>query len=64
MQKLRVFSILLFVSITMILGSCAEDETLTEVENNLEMTNDGDDEDVDGGMSSSDGDDEDVDGGM
>ncbi len=45
MQKLRAFTILLFVSFAMILGSCAEDETLNEVETTLEMTYDDEDED-------------------
>ncbi len=62
MQKLRALTILLFVSFAMILGSCAEDETLNEVETTLEMTADGDDEDKDGGMSEVN--DEDKDGGM
>ncbi len=66
MQKLRAFTILLFVSFAMILGSCAEDETLNEVETTLEMTADGDQEDPDeGGMTITDGEQEDPDeGGM
>ncbi len=48
MQKLRAFTILLFVSFAMILGSCAEDESLKEIENNVEMT-DIDEEDDDKG---------------
>ena len=62
MQKLRVLTVLLFVSITMTLGSCAEDESLNEIENNLETTYDGDGDDDDnntGGMSTTNGDDDD-----
>ncbi len=47
MQKLRAFTILLFVSFAMILESCAEDETLNEVETTLEMGISGEDDPVD-----------------
>jgi len=64
MQKLRVLTVLLFVSITMALGSCAEDESLNEIENNLEMTYDGEDDDNTGGMGTTGGEDDDNTGGM
>ena len=57
---------MLFVSITMILGACAEDESFNEIQNNLEATFDGDKEENDeGGMDANDGDKEENDeGGM
>lgn len=55
MQKLRAITVLLFVSITMILGACATDETLNEVETSIEMKYDGDEDgNGTGGMGTED----------
>ena len=61
MQKLRVLTVLLFVSIAMTFGACAEDETLNEVETTLEMKyDDKDDVQNDGGGMESNDDKDDV----
>ncbi len=60
MKNLRVLTVLIFVSLAMAFGSCAEDDSLTEIENNIEATYDGDDDGPNSGdMSNSDGDDDD-----